>query len=531
MNSIRWVCVSDLHLGALNSLLTNVTPDGERVDGSAPSPVLSVLCDCLRSLRRPGEDPPDLVVLGDLFELALTAPEDAAATFSRFVSQLRPGARMPPSPPPSASCRAITTTTSGHGPATTATSISSRPTAPPSRRPGTATPPICCRPTTRCRSATGSWRSSPGGANPSPRSPSNRAIRTSVWSTRPGAGPSSCPTATTSNRSYRMMSLLDTVFGSPTPGAVEAWQLEADNGGWIDFFWSSMGDSGDIMGVTRSLYESLQSHEAVHAEIAAIERAIKLAGRSRMEADAEAHAVAGLLRAGIGTVLRERHRPGVVLSPNAEEGLTNYLNGAVAGQSTVEIGNPRQVTFVFGHTHKPFVGQRTVGAFAAPVDVVNTGGWVVDTPSLDPIKGASLVLIDEELNVASVRCYTEGTDPSSYRVRVEPSGPEGAEPSGRRLAYRHRPRPRPLGRPGPGHPDRSRLTVGANWPSACRPTPPRSTGSTRSRGPARPPGGRVSPERTRSRPIRRPAPAACSWPPCPAWPGGTRPPRTRPAAP
>jgi hypothetical protein len=79
---------------------------------------------------------------------------------------------------------------------------------------------------------------------------------------------------------YRMMSLLDTVFGSPRSGAVEAWQLEADNGGWIDFFWSSMGDSGDIMRVTRSLYESLQSHEAMHAEIEAIERAIKAAGRA-----------------------------------------------------------------------------------------------------------------------------------------------------------------------------------------------------------------------------------------------------------
>ena len=38
MTSIRWVCISDLHLGALNSLLTNVTADGERVDGSGALP-------------------------------------------------------------------------------------------------------------------------------------------------------------------------------------------------------------------------------------------------------------------------------------------------------------------------------------------------------------------------------------------------------------------------------------------------------------------------------------------------------------
>ena len=73
MTSIRWVCISDLHLGALNSLLTNVTSDGERVDGSVPSPVLTALGDCLRALRQPDQDPPQLIVLGDLFELALTA--------------------------------------------------------------------------------------------------------------------------------------------------------------------------------------------------------------------------------------------------------------------------------------------------------------------------------------------------------------------------------------------------------------------------------------------------------------------------
>ena len=169
---------------------------------------------------------------------------------------------------------------------------------------------------------------------------------------------------------YRMMSLLDTVFGSPRSGAVEAWQLEADNGGWIDFFWSSMGDSGDIMRVTRSLYESLQSTETIHAEISAIERAIKVAGASRARADVEAHAVAGLLRAGVGTAVRERHREGIILSPHADQGLASYLDGPVVTQVGAEIGAPRDVTFVFGHTHKPFVDVRT----HHPVPVSGLGG-------------------------------------------------------------------------------------------------------------------------------------------------------------
>ena len=65
MTAIRWVCISDLHLGALNSILTNVSADGERVDASAPSPVLTALGQCLRSLRQPGQDPPQLIVLGE----------------------------------------------------------------------------------------------------------------------------------------------------------------------------------------------------------------------------------------------------------------------------------------------------------------------------------------------------------------------------------------------------------------------------------------------------------------------------------
>jgi len=64
--AIRWVCISDLHLGALNSVLTSVHRDGDRVDQSSVSPVLVTLCEALRSLRQ-GSDPPQLVVLGDLF--------------------------------------------------------------------------------------------------------------------------------------------------------------------------------------------------------------------------------------------------------------------------------------------------------------------------------------------------------------------------------------------------------------------------------------------------------------------------------
>ena len=381
MTSIRWVCVSDLHLGALNSLLTNVTEDGERVDGSAASPVLTALCECLRSLRTPGQDPPELIVLGDLFELALTAPEDAAATFSQLIAGLRLGM------PDAAVAPALRFVPGNHDHHLWSRASDDRylrllagnaSTIPAAHdRHATHLLPANDKELVRDRFVEIlATRGEPATAVTVVQSYPNLGLVTEAGdrSVILSHGHFIEPL-------YRMMSQLDTVFGTPRTGAIEAWQLEADNGGWIDFFWSSMGDSGDVMRVTRSLYESLQSTDTIHAEIAAIERAIKVAGASRARADVEAHAVAELLRAGIGTAVRERHCGGIILSPHAETGLVSYLDGPVVTQMAAEIGAPGDVTFVFGHTHKPFVDVRTTTAFPAPVSVVNTGGWVVDTPS------------------------------------------------------------------------------------------------------------------------------------------------------
>ena len=425
MTSIRWVCISDLHLGALNSLLTNVSPDGERVDGSRPSPVLTALCECLRSLRQPGQDPPVLIVLGDLFELALTSPDDAAATFALFISTLRPGAGD------AAVAPAIRFIPGNHDHHLWSRASDDRylrlleagaaATPDPSVRHATRLLPANDRVPVRDRFVEIlAARSDPAGAVTVEQSYPNLGLVTDT-----GKRSVILSHGHFVEPLYRSMSLLDAVFGPPRTAATEAWELEADNGGWIDFFWSSMGASGDIMRVTRSLYESLQSAETMHAEVAAIERAVKRAGQSRLRGEVEARAIAGLLRAGIGPALRERHRRGVILSEHADTGLLAYLNGPAASQVVAEIGAPDEVTFVFGHTHKPFVDWRKAAAFPSPVAVVNTGGWVVDTPDPDPVKGASVVLIDDRLDVASVRCYSEGTDPSSYRLCIDPVNQTG----------------------------------------------------------------------------------------------------------
>ncbi len=50
MPDIRYVCLSDMHLGAENSLLTNLTTDSTDTDPAVASPVLSHMVRCLRAI-------------------------------------------------------------------------------------------------------------------------------------------------------------------------------------------------------------------------------------------------------------------------------------------------------------------------------------------------------------------------------------------------------------------------------------------------------------------------------------------------
>ena len=42
-----------------------------------------------------------------------------------------------------------------------------------------------------------------------------------------------------------------------------------------------------------------------------------------------------------------------------------------------------------------------------PVGIFNTGGWVMDQPTMTSTQGASAMFIDDELNVASLRLFND----------------------------------------------------------------------------------------------------------------------------
>lgn len=416
MAAIRWVCLSDLHLGALNSVLSSVSSDGSGVDRSHTSPVTTALCDGLRALAQ-RDDPPQLIVAGDLFELALSSTGDASATFAEFICGLRPGhANAAVAPlirfiPGNHDHKLWSRARSHHYVDYLAQVAPDAPVDPES-------------PVTHLLAAN----------NPRPvrdefvehlAARAETGTRVAVELSYPNFG----LVDRTGNRVvvlshghfveplYRVMSLVADSF---THGDCSvAHHLEADNGGWIDFFWSSMGDSGDIGTWTRDLYEALQSEKSITAATKGIRRAVSGREGPWLRNHIQGIAVEQTLkRTVIHSLRRERHLP-QVLSDRSETGLLDYLDGPVAAQLASEVGSPSDVSFIFGHTHKPFSDIRTSTSYAEPVAVYNTGGWVVDTPTPESVKGGSIIVIDEDLNVATIRCFSQNDQGTSCPVRVE----------------------------------------------------------------------------------------------------------------
>ncbi|MDZ7647351.1 MAG: hypothetical protein U5K54_09305 [Cytophagales bacterium] len=57
-----------------------------------------------------------------------------------------------------------------------------------------------------------------------------------------------------------------------------------------------------------------------------------------------------------------------------------------------------------------------------PVKVYNTGGWVLDVPKMVATQGGSMVLIDEDLRIASMRLFNDPINDTLNPVTVNGVG-------------------------------------------------------------------------------------------------------------
>src|SRR5947209_7227300 len=432
MPDVRFVCLSDVHFGAENSILSCLVKDDLVVDTTTASPVLDRLVTALATLIHANEDKtrkPTLILNGDILELALASDNVGLAVFELFLDRMFPADR-----------EALVDDTilyqvgnHDHHLWETARELQYANVVR-EYPPGTLLPipwhttklyyredtrPVHCELLERVA-----------------RRRSHRR-RINIRVSYPNMGIRSADGRTSIvfhhghfvEPLYHLMTTLKNFIFPQRPLPTEVWDIEAENFAWIDFFWSTLGRSGQVGEDVGLVYDMLQSDEAIQKLAGNLAAGISNAWIKNGNLAPLRWVSRRILTKAIKIVAariaaRERTIPKAALTDDAERGLTTYLTGPLINQLASEARYhngrmPDQLKLVFGHTHKPFVGTRVVPGLAQPVRVFNTGGWVVDTLAAEPLHGASVVLIDENLEVACVRLYNQATDAAAYRVRLD----------------------------------------------------------------------------------------------------------------
>jgi hypothetical protein len=221
------------------------------------------------------------------------------------------------------------------------------------------------------------------------------------------------------------------VFDAPID-ELGPWDLERDNGAWIDFVWSSLGREGAVGESIRRSYDLLNTDPG---------RALLA---SRLAAAAQGHkgpkvvqhlrrAVAGIFALRLlDSVKEDELRANAPDKPDAATGVMAYVDGPLAKNldAGVEGGRarfPDELVFLYGHTHKPFATCASSARYSGTVRVYNSGGWVVDSPAIRAGTGGAVLVVDETLDVALVHLGDQSEDPGAITGTVDHADGPGAD--------------------------------------------------------------------------------------------------------
>ncbi|MFN7999233.1 MAG: metallophosphoesterase [Bryobacteraceae bacterium] len=419
MLNINYVCLSDLHLGEEDSLLTDFE------DVSRPSPVLQQLAECLAELLRQNQPgvKPTLVLAGDVLDLALCAVPQTLATFEQFIRTMMPsGGEL---------FRDIIYVPGNHDHHMWQSAreaqylnylagLDAGSTIQPPWDTTKAMPDLAGKDRLVSGMATAVARRLPHLAK--------RGFE--VLTAYPHFGKRDNNRAVIFHHghfiepAYRFFSTLASLFFPEQPPPPDVYTLEKENSAWIDFFWSTMGSCGRIGADVETIYEASADEQRLHCLTDTLAHSIAMKypvpeWAPRALREWVLRAVLNEAAKGMAKGLERRPAGSdAMLGPEAAQGLRWYITEMIRRQLEQETGfRPESLTLVFGHTHKPFVELRDSDR------ILNTGGWVVDTPEPQPLHGASAVLVSEDLSAVAIRWYNEGT----YAVRVEEPAEAGAK--------------------------------------------------------------------------------------------------------
>lgn len=414
-SEIRYLCLSDLHLGASSSLLTRIDDSGRR----RASDILRHFTVCLRILalhHSTGGRRPVLLLNGDILELALARMEDALGVFQEFMELLFPQGE------PDAFARTIVYLPGNHDHhiwelareeeftrrvASRAKNAQSFHTLPATAPSGLASSLL--------EAALPPWLQ---GRNPV-------LIRVRYPNLALG-GPERTVIVHhghfTEKIYYQISYLRDLIFPGRYP-AQTVEDIEAENFAWIDFLWSTLGRSGQAGRDLELLYEKAQDEAEIEKLIYRFATNVTARHHPPSILDRlKAFFVYLLIRTAertlVGTEVRQTKTP---LSRSSWKTLLRYVSGPV--QAEIKNGGvaSEPLTFIFGHTHKPFQESRSIRDMTLPASILNSGGWVIETPSPTPSVGADVIVIDRSLRAHSIPVFRD-TDSGTGEARTQAPG-------------------------------------------------------------------------------------------------------------
>jgi Calcineurin-like phosphoesterase len=425
MSSLRYLCLSDLHLGAAYSMLTHIDDQGA-VQPDVPSLTLQALAAGLRDtaaqLTAAGAPAPTLVLMGDALDLGLSPLGQVSHAFLRFVDVMFPaGAPLLFAPRiifmPGNHDHHLWRVAQDDAYLNSLPSLS---TAVPDPEAGIGHDieqalPLFDPPMVPCGLLTRLLRMRAHLA----QCRVDIAYPNFGFTNADGSRAVVLHHGHYVDAMYRAMSRINAWLAGSTNPPPTVDKIERQNGAWVDFLWSNLGSSGKIGKDALTMYETLLDAGASHSLANKLsERILKQLGATYgVRAETQIYkqvTVGGAVRAAVDLVAgnaADSQRDGYreILSNDEINDLRWYIGGPVAEQMRSEgkLGALRELSFVFGHTHKPFQDQLAIAPYPAPVAIYNTGGWVMDQPTLMARQGGAAMFIDEAMNVASLRLFND----------------------------------------------------------------------------------------------------------------------------
>ena len=198
--------------------------------------------------------------------------------------------------------------------------------------------------------------------------------------------------------------------------------IEKENFAWIDFLWSMLGRSGKLgesVGLVYDMYLNNSSLELLAHRL--IQYLISTEINKNIVQLIDPFVKLIIQQISNEIMNRERFLSDKLLGDDASEGLDWYISKPLKYQFMKENNSilPKKMSFLFGHTHKPFLQTRNgYSKFGYPesIEIINSGGWIIDSIEPKPLFGGSVILIDNNKNCYHLNLFKETSNNPSLEI-------------------------------------------------------------------------------------------------------------------